>query len=140
MWFDHCSILDADGQAESQVDMDWEEQRSELIDGLLSTSSPCQLAAQEAVSVLLYMAQDDSSASGSGAESPQVISSPGLAYKCLTLPTSCAYVGVYFAVLALCMLSKLTHMYICTAAHCFCMLGPVQQSRRPALIGVSMEK
>lgn len=55
------------------MDMDWEEQRSELIDGLLSTSSPCQLAAQEAVSVLLYMAQDDSSASGSGAESPQVI-------------------------------------------------------------------
>ena len=53
--------------------MDWEEQRSELIDGLLSTSSPCQLAAQEAVSVLLYMAQDDSSVSGSGAESPQVI-------------------------------------------------------------------
>lgn len=53
--------------------MDWEEQRSELIDGLLSTSSPCQLATQEAVSVLLYMAQDDSSASGSGAESPQVL-------------------------------------------------------------------
>lgn len=55
-----------------EVDMDWEEQRSELIDGLLSTSSPCQLAMQEAVSVLLYMAQDDSSASGSGADSPQV--------------------------------------------------------------------
>lgn len=58
------------------MDMDWEEQRSELIDGLLSTSSPCQLATQEAVSVLLFMAQDDSSASGSGAESPQVTFSP----------------------------------------------------------------
>ena len=59
-------------QVEGQMDRDWEDQRSELIDGLLSTSSPCQLATQEAVSVLLYMAQDDSSASGSGAESPQV--------------------------------------------------------------------
>lgn len=66
----------AEGQVDSQMDMDWEEQRSELIEGLLSTSSPCQLAAQEAVSVLLYMAQDDSSASGSGAESPQVSPAP----------------------------------------------------------------
>lgn len=65
-------MLGADRQVDGQADMDWEEQRSELIEGLLSTSSPCQLAAQEAVSVLLYMAQDDSSASGSGAESPQV--------------------------------------------------------------------
>ena len=58
--------------AGGEVDMDWEEQRSELIDGLLSASSPCQLAMQEAVGVLLYMAQDDHSASGSGADSPQV--------------------------------------------------------------------
>ncbi len=50
--------------------MDWEEQRLELIEGLLSSSSPSQLATQEAVSVLLYMAQDD--ASSSGADSPQV--------------------------------------------------------------------
>ena len=58
--------------AECQDSLDWEEQRSELIDGLLSASSPSQLAMQEAVNVLLYMAQDDSSASGSGADSPQV--------------------------------------------------------------------
>lgn len=72
---------------DSQVDMDLEEQRSELIDGLLSTSSPCQLATQEAVSVLLFMAQDDSSACGSGAESPQVTFQPPAlsAYSCLTL-------------------------------------------------------
>ncbi|KAL3137159.1 GATA type transcriptional activator of nitrogen-regulated proteins [Trebouxia sp. C0010 RCD-2024] len=65
------SYMQAEEHVDSQIEMDWEEQRSELIDGLLSTSSPCQLAAQEAVIVLLYMAQDDSSASGSGAESPQ---------------------------------------------------------------------
>lgn len=51
--------------------MDWEEQRLELIEGLLSSSSPSQLAMQEAVSVLLYMAQDDTSSSGG--DSPQVI-------------------------------------------------------------------
>ncbi len=51
--------------------MDWEEQRAELIEGLLSSSSPSQLAMQEAVSVLLYMAQDDTSSSGG--DSPQVI-------------------------------------------------------------------
>ena len=49
---------------------DWEEQRAELIEGLLSSSSPSQLAMQEAVSVLLYMAQDDTSSSGG--DSPQV--------------------------------------------------------------------
>jgi len=50
--------------------LDWEEQRAELIEGLLSSSSPSQLAMQEAVSVLLYMAQDDTSSSGG--DSPQV--------------------------------------------------------------------
>ena len=79
------------------MDMNWEEQRSELIDGLLSTSSPCQLATQEAVSVLLYMAQDDSSASGSGAESPQVTFSPSALspYFCLIL-TLLTIVSLYF--------------------------------------------
>jgi hypothetical protein len=38
---------------------------------MLSSSSPSQLAMQEAVSVLLYMAQDDTSSSGG--DSPQVI-------------------------------------------------------------------
>jgi len=52
-------------------ELDWEEQRTELIEGLLSSSSPSQLAMQEAVSVLLYMAQDDTSSSGG--DSPQVI-------------------------------------------------------------------
>ncbi|KAL0054329.1 hypothetical protein WJX82_007210 [Trebouxia sp. C0006] len=50
-------------------ELDWEEQRAELIEGLLSSSSPSQLAMQEAVSVLLYMAQDDTSSSGG--DSPQ---------------------------------------------------------------------
>ena len=50
---------------------DWEEQRAELIEGLLSSNSPSQLAMQEAVGVLLYMAQDDTSSSGG--DSPQVI-------------------------------------------------------------------
>ena len=52
--------------------MDWEEQRLELIEGLLSRPSPSQPSMQEAVSVLLYMAQDDSSSSGG--DSPQVLS------------------------------------------------------------------
>lgn len=55
----------------AEADMDWEEQRLELIEGLLSSSSPSQLAMQEAVSVLLYMAQDDTSSSGG--DSPQAI-------------------------------------------------------------------
>ena len=50
--------------------MDWEEQRLELIEGLLARPSPSQPSLQEAVSVLLYMAQDD--ASSSGGDSPQV--------------------------------------------------------------------
>ncbi|DBA92772.1 TPA: GATA type transcriptional activator of nitrogen-regulated proteins, variant 2 [Trebouxia sp. C0004] len=50
-------------------ELDWEEQRAELIEGLLSSSSPSHLAMQEAVSVLLYMAQDDTSSSGG--DSPQ---------------------------------------------------------------------
>lgn len=49
--------------------MDWEEQRLELIEGLLARTSPSQPSLQEAVSVLLYMAQDD--ASSSGIDSPQ---------------------------------------------------------------------
>ena len=53
--------------------MDWEEQRLELIEGLLARPSPSQPSLQEAVSVLLYMAQDD--ASSSGGDSPQVPSS-----------------------------------------------------------------
>ncbi|KAL0038264.1 hypothetical protein WJX79_010729 [Trebouxia sp. C0005] len=58
-----------DHHAHRGQELGWEEQRAELIEGLLSSSSPSQLAMQEAVSVLLYMAQDDTSSSGG--DSPQ---------------------------------------------------------------------
>jgi len=64
--------------------LDWEEQRAELIEGLLSSSSPSQLAMQEAVSVLLYMAQDDTSSSGGDSPIAIAILLCLLLHNCMT--------------------------------------------------------